>query len=130
MINTGCDDQGYCKEFKCKDGKHGLKCDQTCHCSHNSNDLECGKFASECLNCKFGYYGKHCQKTCSYKCQTELCCIFKEYEDEKKTQLFIKTNYKTIKIKIDRPFGTKHPKHGFIYLVNYGFVPNTISGDG
>ena len=37
---------------------------------------------------------------------------------------------KTIKIKIDRPFGTKHPKHGFIYLVNYGFVPNTISGDG
>ena len=37
---------------------------------------------------------------------------------------------KTIKIKIDRPLGTKHPKHGFIYLVNYGFVPGTISGDG
>ena len=37
---------------------------------------------------------------------------------------------KTIKIKIDRPLGTKHPKHGFIYLVNYGFVPETISGDG
>ena len=37
---------------------------------------------------------------------------------------------KIIKIKIDRPFGTKHPKHGFIYPVNYGFVPNTISGDG
>ena len=35
-----------------------------------------------------------------------------------------------IKIKIDRPFGTKHPKHGFIYPVNYGFVPNTVSGDG
>lgn len=42
------------------------------------------------------------------------------------------TNYlgKTIKIKIDRPFGTKHPKHGFIYPVNYGYIPNTISGDG
>ena len=37
---------------------------------------------------------------------------------------------KNIKIKIDRPFGTKHPKHGFIYPVNYGYVPNTISGDG
>ncbi len=37
---------------------------------------------------------------------------------------------KIIKIKIDRQFGTKHPKHGFIYPVNYGYVPNTISGDG
>ena len=37
---------------------------------------------------------------------------------------------KIITIKIDRPFGTKHPKHGFIYPVNYGYVPNTISGDG
>lgn len=36
----------------------------------------------------------------------------------------------TIDIKIDRPFGSKHPKHGFIYPVNYGFVPNTTSGDG
>lgn len=37
---------------------------------------------------------------------------------------------KSLKIKIDRPFGSKHPKHGFIYPVNYGYVPNTISGDG
>ena len=37
---------------------------------------------------------------------------------------------KEVKIKIDRPFATKHPKHGFIYPVNYGFIPNTISGDG
>lgn len=35
-----------------------------------------------------------------------------------------------LKIEIDRPLGSKHPKHGFIYPVNYGFVPNTISGDG
>ena len=26
--------------------------------------------------------------------------------------------------------GSKHPKYGFIYPVNYGYVPNTISGDG
>ena len=37
---------------------------------------------------------------------------------------------KEIEIKIDRPFGSKHPKHGFIYPVNYGYVPNTVSGDG
>ncbi len=35
-----------------------------------------------------------------------------------------------IKIKIDRPMGSKHPKHGFIYPVNYGFVPGVIGGDG
>ena len=37
---------------------------------------------------------------------------------------------KELSIKIDRPFGSKHPKHGFIYPVNYGYVPNTVSGDG
>ncbi len=37
---------------------------------------------------------------------------------------------KIVSIKIDREFGTKHPKHGFIYPVNYGYVPNTVSGDG
>ena len=33
---------------------------------------------------------------------------------------------KIIDIKIDRPFGSKHPKHRFIYPVNYGVIPNTI----
>ncbi len=37
---------------------------------------------------------------------------------------------KTVKIKIDRQLNSKHPKHGFTYEVNYGYVPNTISGDG
>lgn len=37
---------------------------------------------------------------------------------------------KTLDIKIDRPYGTKHPNHGFIYPVNYGYVPGVISGDG
>ncbi len=36
----------------------------------------------------------------------------------------------TIDIKIDRELGSTHPKHGFIYPVNYGFIPNTISDDG
>ena len=33
-------------------------------------------------------------------------------------------------IEVDREFGSKHPKYGFIYPVNYGYVHNTISGDG
>lgn len=37
---------------------------------------------------------------------------------------------KIVTIKIDRPMGSKHPKHDFIYPVNYGFVPNTKSADG
>lgn len=36
----------------------------------------------------------------------------------------------TVKVKMDRPLGTKHPKHGFIYEVNYGYIPNTVSEDG
>lgn len=37
---------------------------------------------------------------------------------------------KKVLVKMDRPLGSKHPKHGFIYPVNYGYIPNTISGDG
>lgn len=37
---------------------------------------------------------------------------------------------KIVTVKMDRPLGTKHPKHGFVYSVNYGFIPNTVSGDG
>lgn len=33
-------------------------------------------------------------------------------------------------IEVDREFGSKHPKYGFIYPVNYGYVPNTVSDDG
>ena len=37
---------------------------------------------------------------------------------------------KIVTVKMDRPMGSIHPKHGFVYPVNYGYVPNTISGDG
>ena len=37
---------------------------------------------------------------------------------------------KKVLMKVDRPLGSKHPKHGFIYPVNYGYIPNTLSGDG
>lgn len=37
---------------------------------------------------------------------------------------------KIVNVKIDRPMGSKHPNHQFIYPVNYGYIPGTISGDG
>lgn len=37
---------------------------------------------------------------------------------------------KELNIVIDRELGSKHPEYGFIYPVNYGYVPGTISGDG
>ena len=37
---------------------------------------------------------------------------------------------KIVKVKIDRPANSKHPKHGFVYPINYGYIENTISGDG
>lgn len=37
---------------------------------------------------------------------------------------------KELNIVIDRELGSKHPEYGFIYSVNYGYVPGTVSGDG
>ena len=37
----------------------------------------------------------------------------------------------TIKVKIDRPIGTVHPKHDdIIYPINYGYVEGIIAQDG
>ena len=37
---------------------------------------------------------------------------------------------KNLDVTIDRKLGSKHPKWNFFYLTNYGYIPNTISGDG
>lgn len=31
---------------------------------------------------------------------------------------------------MDRPLGSRHPKHGFFYMLNYGCVPGTLAPDG
>ncbi len=38
--------------------------------------------------------------------------------------------HKIVTVKMDRPLGTKHPKHGWEYPVNYGYIPGTVSGNG
>ena len=35
-----------------------------------------------------------------------------------------------VNVIIDRPLGSNHPKSKFKYPINYGYIPNTISGDG
>lgn len=35
-----------------------------------------------------------------------------------------------IQVVFDRPLGTQHPKHGFVYEVNYGYIPGVIAADG
>lgn len=37
---------------------------------------------------------------------------------------------KEVEVTMDRKMGCAHPNHGFIYPVNYGYIPNTVSGDG
>jgi len=37
---------------------------------------------------------------------------------------------KEVEIVIDRPIGSKHPKYGFVYEVNYGYLPNVKAPDG
>jgi inorganic pyrophosphatase len=35
-----------------------------------------------------------------------------------------------VAVQIDRPQGSTHPEHGFLYPVNYGYVPGTRAPDG
>ena len=50
----------------------------------------------------------------------------------KSRSLFLAERYlgKEVSIIIDRPLGRKHPRHDFVYEVNYGYVPGTQSADG
>jgi len=36
----------------------------------------------------------------------------------------------TVTVVIDRPLGSRHPQHGFVYPVNYGYVPGAPAADG
>ena len=38
---------------------------------------------------------------------------------------------KTVKVIVDRPLGTCHPRHpDIVYPINYGYVPGVIAPDG
>ena len=35
-----------------------------------------------------------------------------------------------VEVEIDRPMGSRHPAHGFVYPVNYGFIAGVPAPDG
>jgi len=35
-----------------------------------------------------------------------------------------------VSVIIDRPLGSQHPQHGFLYTINYGYLPGVILPDG
>jgi inorganic pyrophosphatase len=37
---------------------------------------------------------------------------------------------KKVEVTMDRPLGSRHPKHGFVYEVNYGYVAGIKAPDG
>ena len=37
---------------------------------------------------------------------------------------------KTVRVSVDRPLGSRHPDAGFVYPVNYGFLPGVPAPDG
>lgn len=37
---------------------------------------------------------------------------------------------KTVQVTMDRPLGATHPKHGFVYDVNYGYIAGIKAPDG
>lgn len=37
---------------------------------------------------------------------------------------------KTVTVFVDRRIGSRHPKHGFVYHVNYGYIDGIVAPDG
>ncbi len=35
-----------------------------------------------------------------------------------------------VTVTVDRPLGSRHPRHGHLYGVNYGYLPGTLAPDG
>ncbi|MFA6463616.1 MAG: inorganic pyrophosphatase [Candidatus Paceibacterota bacterium] len=51
-------------------------------------------------------------------------------KDSESFQLAKKFLGKEVEVVFDRPLGSKHPKHGFIYEVNYGYLEGIKAPDG
>lgn len=45
-----------------------------------------------------------------------------------KSALTIYLNHQ-VKVTMDRPLGSQHPKYDMVYPINYGYLENTVSGD-
>ncbi len=81
----------------------------------------------DCFIKRNNYYNECFNKLniINYDLSNEYYSIMDKIIDELKKE-FIGNE---IEIIIDRPKGTRHPKHDMIYKVNYGYIPNTKSSD-
>ena len=55
-----------------------------------------------------------------------------EHMPEQKKTIEIAKEFlgRDVQVVFDRPLGSKHPKHGFVYEVNYGYIPGVMAADG
>lgn len=53
-----------------------------------------------------------------------------ESKDSKSLQLAKQFLGKEVEVVFDRPLGSQHPKHGFTYEVNYGYLEGVKAPDG
>lgn len=53
-----------------------------------------------------------------------------ETENSKSLELAKQFLGKEVDVVFDRPLGSKHPKHGFTYEVNYGYIQGIKAPDG
>lgn len=53
-----------------------------------------------------------------------------EIQNSKSLELAKQFLGKEVEVVFDRPLGSKHPKHGFIYEVNYGYLKGIKAPDG
>lgn len=51
-------------------------------------------------------------------------------EDSTSLQIAKKYLGQQVTVTVDRPLGSKHPKHDFVYEVNYGFIEGVKAPDG
>lgn len=51
-------------------------------------------------------------------------------ENSKSLELARQFLGKEAEVTMDRPLGSKHPKHGFVYEANYGFIEGVRAPDG
>jgi inorganic pyrophosphatase len=65
-----------------------------------------------------------------YQEDTLFADWIKTLEPSKSLELARQYLGKEVEIVIDRPIGSKHPKHDFLYEVNYGFIDGVKAPDG
>jgi len=89
----------------------------------NEHDKWDGQFAFHGL--RWTDISKWLEKNPGYKIDNSL-----DKEKRGAINLAIKYLGKEIEVVMDRPLGSKHPKYGYVYEVNYGYIENTKAPDG